>query len=372
MKHTLISVIGCLFLGALFFSGGRKDTYGMANTSDKSTQIPAHVSPLIDYWMRDTYIMNGGDGYYYMTGTTATPERKFTGQVHCWDWNDGIYMFRSQNLQHWEPMGLVWSLDNDATWQRDFHVYAEGEKRPMKSVNGDLLDNSYRAVWAPELHYIKSLKNWFIVACMSDNSNQKGSFVLKSTSGKPEGPYVNIKENDTKPLFDNIDGSLFEDDDGTVYFVGHNHYIARMKKDMSGLDEPIRKLQEEAFSPEPYIEGAYIFKHKGKYHLVQAIWSYRLPSGEETYCPEKAKNEYKYSYDCVISTSDNVYGPYSPRYNAITGGGHNNLFCDNNGQWWATIFFNPRGAQAKEYAQTCRPGIVPMKYKKNHFVIDKK
>ena len=67
--------------------------------------------------------------------------------------------------------------------------------------------------------------------------------------------------------------------------------------------------------------------------------------------------ETRYSYDCVISVADNIYGPYGERYNAITGGGHNNLFQDRDGNWWATMFFNPRGAQAAEYETTCRPGL---------------
>ena len=72
----------------------------------------------------------------------------------------------------------------------------------------------------------------------------RGSFILRSTTGKPEGPYENIEGNEDKAIFPNIDGSLFEDTDGTVYFVGHNHYIARMKPDMSGLAEEIKTLKE--------------------------------------------------------------------------------------------------------------------------------
>lgn len=37
-------------------------------------------------------------------------------------------------------------------------------------------------------------------------------------TGKPEGPYENIEGNKDKAIFPNIDGSLFEDTDGTVYF----------------------------------------------------------------------------------------------------------------------------------------------------------
>ena len=87
------------------------------------------------------------------------------------------------------------------------------------------MDNRFHAVWAPEMHYIKSVKNWFIVACMNESAGGRGSFILRSKTGKPEGPYENIEGNKDKAIFPNIDGSLFEDTDGTVYFVGHNHYI---------------------------------------------------------------------------------------------------------------------------------------------------
>lgn len=345
-----------------------KVKYGDADTNNKELRVPKSVQPAFDYWMRDTWVTLGPDGYYYMTGTTADPDRKFVGQVHCWDWNDGLYLWRSKDMKTWESMGRIWSMKKDGTWQRDPKVYQKGEKYAKKSLNGDPLDNKFQAVWAPELHYIKSAKNWFIVACMNNSAGGRGSFVLRSTSGKPEGPYVNIEGNKDKALFPNIDGSLFEDTDGTVYFVGHNHYIARMKQDMSDIAEDFVKMKESSYNPEPYIEGAFIFKYNGKYHLVQAIWAHKTKSGD-TYVEKKGvtnKNT-RYSYDCVIATSDNVYGPYSERYTAIIGGGHNNLFQDKNGNWWATMFFNPRGAQAGEYKVTCRPGLIPMVYENGKF-----
>lgn len=344
--------------------------YGTADTQNVETRIPKDVKPLMDYWMRDTWITLGPDNYYYMIGTTVDPNRKFDGQKHCWDWNDGLYLFRSYDLKKWDEIGLIWSMEKDGTWQKRSKVYGPNEKYKTKSLNGDPLDNKFHAVWAPELHYIKSQKNWFIVACMNNSANGKGSFILKSTSGRPEGPYVNIKGNENKALFPNIDGSLFEDEDGSVYFIGHNHYIAKMNDDMSDLAEPIKKLKETSYNPEPYIEGAFIFKYNERYHLIQAIWSHRLENGTETYCPEKDKDATRYSYDCIISSSNNIYGPYEKRYNVITGGGHNNIFLDKNNNLWATIFFNPRGAQAKEYKKTCRPGIVPIKYQNGKFKID--
>ena len=52
-------------------------------------------------------------------------------------------------------------------------------------------------------------------------------------------------------LGDEIDASLFEDDDGTVYFLWHSGKIARMKPDMSGLAEPYRWLKTTTLRSEP-------------------------------------------------------------------------------------------------------------------------
>lgn len=361
-KSFLIGFIAFIAV-ASSLNAMEREKYGDADTNDKELRVPKFVKPAFDYWMRDTWVTLGPDGYYYMTGTTADPERTFVGQTHCWDWNDGLYLWRSKDMKKWKSMGLIWSMSKDGTWQKNPKVFNKGDKYAKKSINGDPLDNKFHALWAPEIHYIKSAKNWFVVACLNNSAGGRGSFVLRSTSGKPEGPYVNIEGNKDKALYPNIDGSLFEDTDGTVYFVGHNHYIAKMKPDMSDIAEDFVKMDESSYDPEPYIEGAFIFKHENKYHLVQAIWSHRTKEGD-TYVEKKGltNKDTRYSYDCVIATSDNIYGPYSKRYNAITGGGHNNLFQAKDGSWWATMFFNPRGAQAAEYKVTCRPGLIPMTY----------
>jgi hypothetical protein len=157
-----------------------------APVGNKELTVPSAVKPILDYWMRDAFIMYGPDGNYYMTGTTATPGRNFpNGNIHCWDYNDGLYLWKSANMKNWESLGRVWSFDEDAAdWQK--------KGKPVKpgamSVNKDPLDSFYRAVWAPELHYVKSEKKWLLIACLNGGG---GSFVLESSSGKPEGPYQN-------------------------------------------------------------------------------------------------------------------------------------------------------------------------------------
>lgn len=370
----------CLFSLFIFFScknSQKKEAlsdqisggaYAEVDVHDPDTHIPSSVKPLMDTWLRDTYIMKAPDGYYYMTGTTG-----LEGRTTARDLSKGIRMWRSDDLVNWEDMGFVWTFEEDGTWQKDFAVIKEG---PHLDLNHNEIGEKRRTLWAPELHYIKSQKNYFLVGCIPENPHGRGSFVLKSTTGKPEGPYVNIQGNKEGPIFPQIDGSLFEDEDGTVYFIGHSHQIARMKSDMSDLAEPFREFKETAYEYEPYIEGAFVVKEDGKYNLMQAIWSIRQPdgsysySGKNPYNSEDEREANLYSYDVVIASADNIYGPYSKRYTAVTGGGHNNFFKDKQGRWWSTMFGNPRGDLLKRPFLT-KPAIVPVEYTEGKFQVDK-
>jgi hypothetical protein len=369
-KKTLITMALAVVLFTTAFaqtdSRTAKHTFSdpKAPIGNTSLTVPSTVKPILDVWMRDTYVTKGPDDYFYMTGTTATPGRYFPGQTHCWDYNDGLYLWRSRDLKKWESMGAIWTFANDADeWQRKGKPINPGSK----SVNGDPLDSIYRAVWAPELHYIKSQKKWMISACLNGGG---GSFVLESISGKPEGPYRNIKGNKNKAIFDNIDLGIFEDTDGEVYLVGHDHYIAKMKKDLSDIAEPFKKFKETPYETEPYIEGVWLDKHHGKYQLLQTVWSVKKPDGSFTYLRDEKKDKTLYSYDVVIAESNYIYGPYGPRYPAILEGGHNNLFKDKNDNWWSTIFFNPRGIMGTKYPITCRPAVFPLKWVNNKLIPD--
>ncbi|TYR37622.1 family 43 glycosylhydrolase [Sphingobacterium phlebotomi] len=337
-----------------------------APIGNKTLTVPEVVSPILDVWMRDAFIMYGPDGNYYLTGTTASPDRVFPeGKVHCWDYNDGLYMWKSKDMKNWESMGLIWSFDADAAdWQKKGKPLKAGAVSP----NNDPLDSLYRAVWAPELHYIASQKKWMIIACLNGGG---GSFILESISGLPQGPYVNIEGNAAKPIYENIDASLFEDDNGEVYVVAHNHYIAKMKPDLSDIAEPYRKFIEMPYDPEPYIEGVYMTKHDGKYQLLQTVWSVLKPDGDYTYVRDDRKDlKSLHSYDVVVAESDNIYGPYGPRYPAIIEGGHNNIFTDGNGDLWSSTFFNPRGTMGTRYPVTCRPAVVPVKWENGKLMPD--
>lgn len=284
----------------------------------------AAVRKLFDTPLRDTSICRGPDNTYYLTGTCEP----------FWGDNRGIRVWRSKDLEQWEPLGMVWEYGS-SPWHKKFLK----AKKPL---------------WAPEIHYMKdtfwltySMPGW------DDTPKTSGSGLLRSTTGKAEGPYVDIQPEER--LGDEIDASLFEDGDGAVYFVWHSGKIARMKPDMSGFTEPYRWLKMRGVDSAPNhhselcakifgkdsfdhvgYEGATMFKANGRYYLAAA----------ETIDGH---------YHCTVADSDNIYGPYGKRYVAVPDGGHVTFFQDVQGTWWSTFFGNDDSAPQKE-----QPGIVPV------------
>jgi beta-xylosidase len=315
--------------------------------ADEQTLIPNTVKPLYDFWLRDTHITLAADGNYYCTGTTRTE-----GEEAAFLFNDGIRVWKSPDLENWEDLGLVWSFEKDGTWENKWYEeMGDWKEVPAYDPRGR------RALYAPEIYQIKG--DFYITASINwpkqrDGEESSCTFLLKSTTGKAEGPYVDCHGG---PMSSRIDSSIFTDDDGTVYYLWQDGKIARMKDDMTGFAEPPCQMVQVEFDPEPYCEGVFMFKHNGFYNLCLAIWTMD-EGGVAGYFP--GSKEQKLSYDCVIATSKNIYGPYSKRYTSITGGGHNSFFTGKDGKFYATMFGNPVNESfAPFYA---RPAVIEMEW----------
>lgn len=310
--------------GAVHGPGWQRMNDKVTGSAVKGGLIP-DLKPLIpDTQIRDTVVIVGGDGNYYLTGSSGTD---------IWDHNDGVELWRSADLKKWDYVGLVWSIEKDGTWQKDWRWH----NKPV------------RALWAPELHYIKRLKNYFITLSMPPGNRG----LLRSTTGKPEGPYVNALADDGFWPTD-IDASLFEDDDGAVYLVYGGGWVARMKDDLSGLAEEPRKpvLLNPDMDPAHHAktcpprrncsdvghEGAYLFKRDGKYYLTAA-------------------DTYEGRYSSMVAIGDSVYGPFDDRHEAVPTGGGTNYFKDKTGNWWCAYFGNDNQAPFRE-----RPAIVRVEF----------
>lgn len=294
---------------------------------------------LVDVPMRDPFVTRGPDGFYYLTGTTSpdrayTPIRRDEPDGQMWTINDGVRLWRSRDMLAWEPLGLVWSIDRDGadTW---VHPWPKGEPNPGVPI------------WAPEIHFIKG--TWWIPYSAKLAEGRLASGLLRSTSGKPEGPYREVQPG--QPLGADNDPSLFQDDDGTVYYFFGGFSVARMTPDMTRLAEPARRMQYEGETG--WGEGIFVTKTDGNYVVVNA--------GNATFNPTGANAELKdVSYDCFSAVSrTSIYGPYSPRRRTIPHDGHNNLFKDDKGQWFSTYFgSDPKAPLAR--GGSGRPHVMPV------------
>ena len=287
------------------------------------------IKPLLELHLRDTIICRGGDGWYYMTGTTGD---------NIWDLNNGIELWRSKDLQQWEYRGKVWDIDREGTWQK-----------------------SHRYIWAPEIHYIKG--NYYMAYCMAGGPNG-GTGILKSTTGKAEGPYVSAVTPDER-LTGGIDATLFEDDDGTVYFTwGRGTKIYRMKEDMSGFADAGRavefdpvdlaKAKDIGKGQSAAFEGASLFKRKGKYYLGGAIFIGGIDRA-------KGRNG---RYSSAVMISDNIYGPYKQWHEAVPCGGGGNYFQDDAGHWFCTYFGNDEASPFRE-----KPALVGVDFAPDNTIV---
>jgi hypothetical protein len=284
----------------------------------KSGKLPA-IRPIWDAHIRDTIVCLGGDGFYYMTGTTGD---------NCWAVNDGVELWRSRDLKAWDYLGLVWSIDREGTWEKNWTARA---------------GVPFRALWAPEIHFLGG--NYYVCHCISG----VGIGVLKSTTGRAEGPYVHVLSD--QPIKGGIDSTLFEAADGKVYLSwGAATKIREIKPDFSAFagdwqeltfaDDGVDVRAAKASKPVRRVgfEGATFFRANGKYYVGACN-----------------KDEGRYSF--WFASSDNLLGPYSGRHEGPPGGGGGNLFRDKSGRWWQTFFGNDDQMPFRE-----KPGLIAIEF----------
>ncbi|SDD07608.1 Glycosyl hydrolases family 43 [Paenibacillus sp. UNCCL117] len=262
------------------------------------------LKPAADFRIRDPHISTGPDGTYYLTGTSNEPHGNF------WDRNNQLHVWSSPDLKEWRHVAKVWDLAVNGTWENNIYEHP--------------------CLWAPEMIYLHG--TFWITYSLKGG----GTGLIKSVSGQAEGPYIDMG----RMTNTDIDSSLFQDDDGQVYFVWQDGMIARMKDNMTGFAEMPRKLLCSDGQRVGY-EGAFIVKYKGKYVLGAAEWN--------------GDKRVDGTYDLMYAVADHLYGPYTPRRLAVPHGGHGTMFIDREGKLRSTLFGNDRTAPFRTLL-----GIVPL------------
>lgn len=297
---------------------------------------PRDLQPLIDVALRDTSITRAPDGKWYLTGTMA-------GSADDFQSSESIYLWESSNFQNWERVGRpVWSISRDAKqpqsqWQLQQRINPDNPGGPL-----------VRGLVAPEIHALKG--TFWITYSM----NGQGTGLLRSESGQAEGPYVDLGQ----ITQDGSDASLFEDDDGSVYWVVGQGWIARMKPDLSGLAEPLRLLQPAPFavgknrkkdpadgthSPRTIGQaGAHIFRAEGRYWLTAGHVRDRMGVG---------------CWDTYVCGADSLFGPYSEPMLMVAHGGQTTVFEGPDGRPYATFAGRDSRAIFKD-----KPAALPLAF----------
>jgi hypothetical protein len=155
------------------------------------------------------------------------------------DWR----LYTSTDMANWTDHGVVASLKT-FPWARQ--------------------DND---AWAPQV--VARNKKFYLYVPISVPGEPK-NVIAVAVADKPEGPF---KDALGHPLIakanDNIDPTVFVDDDGQAYLYwgNPNLWYVKLNKDMVSTSGPITKV---ATKPANYQEGPWFYKRNGKYYLAYA------------------------------------------------------------------------------------------------------
>lgn len=309
----------------------RKTTKNSKNdVTAKENQEQTYSNPL-SVEFGDPFILNDGDGTYYMYGTGG-------GAV------DGFATYSSNDMVHWEFEGQVYTGNDKDSW-------------------------SISAFWAPEVYKFSDKYYMFFSAQWRDNpNNELENFKIGvAVADQPTGPFKDLKN---EPLFDPgypiIDANVFQDDNGEFYLfysrVCYKNpveseiskwakekgwfdeieeswvYGIKLKPDFSGvIGDPVLLLRPPLTMDDKnaewesrsvtskevnrrWTEGSFTFKHQDTYYMM---YSANYFGGE--------------NYAVGYATASSPLGPYTKADNnpilekntgkggEVTGTGHNSL-----------------------------------------------
>jgi len=248
MKRLLPVFLICLFLS--FFgckrpgSNNKSSLKPDAKVIERTYTNPLKTSDGKEIYVADPFVYEY-KGTYYLTGTTNLTD------------GEGFAYYVSTDLITWKYKGELYR-------KPDNHI-------------------GTTAFWAPEVEYYEG-KFYLTYSCYVPE--KKHLQTCLAVSEKPGGPFVDIHT----PWFDlgysAIDADIFVDDDGTpyVYFSKNGMqdtlatgelYVAKLKKDLSGLDgDPVfisrasQPWEKVNWNKNRCNEGAFVLKRKGTYYMT--------------------------------------------------------------------------------------------------------
>lgn len=329
-----LGIILVSWIGVVSCSPKQKQQEESSRVSEKDT----YANPL-DVAFGDPFILNDGEGRYFMYGTGGGAK-------------DGFAAYSSENLVDWKFEGQVYQGNTEESWASKFF-------------------------WAPEVYKIEGNYYMFFSAQWKVNpTNEEENFMIGvAVSDSPTGPFTEMYD---KPIFDPgypiIDANVYwEDGKYYLYYsrACYKHpvesevadwakekgwydeieeswvYGVELKPDFSGvIGEPVLCLRPPVKMDDAqaewesrsvtkqeinrrWTEGSVIFKHEDIYYMM---YSSNYYAGE--------------NYAVGYATSRNPLGPFTKAANnpvlelnthkggEVTGTGHNNIVFMDNGDMY--------------------------------------
>lgn len=257
----------------------------------------------------------------------------------------------------------------------DWHVFSTTDMVNWKDYGAPLSPGSFS--WATGDAYAaqcieRNGKFYWYVSTFhkSDDVSKGGAAIGVAVSDSPTGPFkdvlgkalvINEMTTDNKHSWDDIDPTVFIDDDGQAYMFWGNGSCksVKLKDNMMELDGPIT-----TFKPKNYIEGPWVYKRNDLYYLVYASAGTKPEMIE--YCTAKSIDG-PWEYRGIIQ--DNVDNSFTTHPGIIDYKGKSYFFYHNGslptgGSYRRSIcvdymYYNPDGTIQK-IVQT-KKGVAPIK-----------
>jgi hypothetical protein len=217
-------------------------------------QNPPLPQPVIPDYVADPSV-SYFNGTYYLYGTSDID--------HGLSEMGPPVVWTSKDLVNWSYKGLLFKGFN---WNTPYTFGPDGKKK-----------TGYFRYWAPGA-VIKKGKLYHLYSTILKPDNKLGTYHL--TSKRPEGPFQfsngkgiffnepEKEKEETKPVFADIDGDPFVDDDGQAYIYWRRRKAAKLSKDWKTIEGPEVTISTKRSG---YSEGPFLFKRKGIYYYFYTL-----------------------------------------------------------------------------------------------------
>lgn len=307
-KVKAIAGMFCLLLGG-------NSSHAQNSTAAKDTSFQSNGNPIIRHkFTADPAALVYKDKVYIYTGHDVAPEKRNGYEMHEW------LLFSTSDMktftEHPSPLNV-----KAFKWAKD-------------------------DAWASQVIERNGKFYWYVA--VTHDSTHRGKAIGVAVADNPLGPFKDAKGSaiitndmttESKISWDDIDPTVFVDDDGQAYLFWGNttlHYV-KLKDNMIDMDGPMQTIALPKFTEAPWVH-----KKKGWYYLSYA---------------------YEFPEKIAYAMSKNINGPweYKGIINEIAGN------CNTNHQSIITFkgkdyFIYHNGALVPDYASFHRSVCIDYLY----------